>query len=91
MYIVVVSVFEFVVKICQRLTKREREREIGYIHPRPFACRLSEHPHQCSVYDRANENWMMKSQNMAIWLCKKVLVQNLFAELAEADKTHSKA
>jgi hypothetical protein len=27
MYSVVVSIFEFVVKICQRLSKRERERE----------------------------------------------------------------
>jgi hypothetical protein len=59
MYSVVVSIFEFVVKICQRLSKREREREreIGYIQPkRPLLCKIANlkglrasPPHQCSV------------------------------------------
>jgi hypothetical protein len=42
MHIVVVSVFEFVVKICQRLTKRkrERERERDRLHPRPLLAEL---------------------------------------------------
>jgi hypothetical protein len=39
MYIVVVSIFEFVVKICQRLTKRERERKYR-LHPRPLLAEL---------------------------------------------------
>ncbi len=49
----VVSVFEFVVKICQRL-KRERERERNRLHPRALLadCKPRASPPVLSIYER---------------------------------------
>ncbi len=79
MYIVVVSVVEFVVKICQRVTKKERERERNRLHPRrrPLLADSANLKGAQSISTGAQyttvqtKNWMMKSQNMTIWLLQK--------------------
>jgi hypothetical protein len=51
---------------------------------------MLEQLHWCSVCALAKENWIKKSQNMLVCLCKIVLAQQ-FAQDAEAGKRHSKA
>jgi hypothetical protein len=44
----------------------------------------------CSVCGQAKENWVKKSQNMLVWLCKMVSL-SIFSQDAEAGKRHSRA
>jgi hypothetical protein len=51
---------------------------------------MLEQLHWCSVCGLAKENWIKKSQDMLVCLCKMVLAQH-FAQDAEAGKRRSKA